>query len=251
MQIFLVEDNRGDRKAITKALESLGHTVDSYNDTSESTLENALSSKADLFILDIELEYTTAGLDFAKRLTDKKPTAKFIYLTSKQALVHKAISDTQYPTPENFVPKEGIGGKGFKNRLEGFLVTFEAKNCLTTTIFDLEKIKEVFVKDIVCIEKDEYKVNFYMINGDVLKDHKVGIRQISDPNDKRFISTLTIANKDNFLVNQKLYPHLITKTYIPRTKGNSFAYYIIEINIPNLRFSIKGKTSKDYTDNFR
>lgn len=200
IRIFLVEDNYSVREELVTEFKKLGCFIaGEVSDISDESFQKAISSNADLFILDIELERPLAGFEFAKRLIEHNKFIQFAYLTKEEHLYETAHESKGYPRPFEFLDKKDFISKGMDTLLKRLLSKFRSEQALFVRI----AAQKINIKDIVFIEKklEKYVLDVYLKNGTIL-EMATNLKDITDPTTKDYISTLTQAHGKSLLVNE-------------------------------------------------
>lgn len=202
MRVFFVEDNYDMQKIFKETFDKLGwFVVEMVDTTCDDTFKKAISSKADLFFLDIDVEYPTAGLDFAKRLHRHDKDVKIVYLTNTDQC-EEAYNTKKYPEPVDYIPKTRHT-EDIVKLLKSFKVGYENKKPKSVVLSDT-KYRVVLEKDIVLVKKGEYDRLIFVLNDgtNVTDDSDKRIRSLVNPDSDYFISTLTKADGNSLLVNK-------------------------------------------------
>ncbi len=242
IRIFLVEDNYSVREELVKEFEKLGcFIVGEVSDTSDKSFQKAISSNADLFILDIELEHPTAGFEFAKRLHQHDSSVRFAYLTKEQHLYESAHESKGYPRPFEFLDKRDFTSKGMDTLLKRLLSKFRSEQALFVRI----AAQKINIKDIVLIEKLTQKsvLDVYLKDGTTL-EMVANLKHITDPTTKDYIATLTQAHGKSLLVNE----NYIVKVERDKGKDN---HAILHLELENGKIINRQTAKKEGIKFFR
>jgi DNA-binding LytR/AlgR family response regulator len=198
MRVFIVEDLKLTRDNLVEQFKKQGWTIAGVvSDTSEKSFQMAITSKTDLFILDIGLEHDKAGFEFAKRLHQNNETVKFVYLTNKKEFFKEAFSRNEYPTPYDFIPKTDFISKGMDECIENLVIRFSSHQSPRIRLVG----QNVSIDDIMLVEiKSKSLLNVYLKDGRIL-EKPANLKDLINPDKEDFISTLVAAHK-NLLVNE-------------------------------------------------
>jgi two-component SAPR family response regulator len=202
MRVFLVEDNYDMQDLFEETFQKLGWTVVEMVDTTcDEAFQKATTSKADLFFLDIDVEYPTAGLDFAKRLHQYDKNVKIVYLT-KADVLDKAYDNPSYPRPVDYIPKTRHKEDIIK-LLRSFKRKYESDNSRSITLTNRKRYV-VLEEDIALVKRQKNgELVFFLKDGTEIRDSEKGIRELVNEKSKNFISTLQVASLNKYLVNPK------------------------------------------------
>ncbi len=202
MKIFLLEDDRTMRQKIAKAFENEGCAIVAQaGNTSKESFEEAIKSKADLFVLDIQLENNKSGFEFAKKLYEIDRGVQIIYLSEMEEYHKESFSLSNHPVPLDFISKNDLNLIGMDKYIWQFVTRFKANQPIKVRIAGQTVLAEDVMFAQINKDKEAKIIEVYIKDGRVLEKF-ANLKDLIDSSKEDYIPTLVSANKD-LLVNEK------------------------------------------------
>jgi DNA-binding response OmpR family regulator len=156
MRIAIIEDDPNWQQLLKDAFSNLGcQQILTLSDTSIATLAQVLSFEPQILILDIALEISTSGLDFAKKIAESAiaDSVSLFFLTHQDdPRLHEEAYSINMPVA-NFLEKPHfLEGKALRRAQE--ILRIAAKNKPSVISINGEKVK---LSDIMWVSTSEHR----------------------------------------------------------------------------------------------
>ena len=164
MRLLLLEDDVDYKQTIKEYLESLGYTVDDFED-GEEALSAIYENKYHILILDIRVPKLN-GYELVKILRQENNTTPVIYITSLTDINNLSLG---YELGCNDYIKKPFSPKELKYRIEQLIKLFYGNNSKTLPLnsglsYDLVKQELYYKGKVVALTQKENEVVFCLIS---------------------------------------------------------------------------------------